>query len=369
MARCAAASDGEPMKRLIHLFLFVVVAIVANDALADDTVLVTLKLAKTAQAPADMSAKLGFPADCTACKVIDDPIYVRQDTREIILAMRVPLSTPLKLTIATDTAAVRRVILETVDVPFERKDGALQLTLPAQIADRPDSGEFQTHLYWPGVELRFEHADPARRSGNYTTGAFPMVQRAAAANLEFGLLEAIRRLGLDHYVDDDNLGRLFLMGFDTNFPHGHADYPPHMHMALWLPNFRGTGSAIPHIYLTEDGLISHSLVGLTRGPLASNIDYKGGDLFTAVDNSGRPVFTLKITPEGWLQFGRFDGQTCGLTPLQRGFDSGTKLTCPSFEPLSLQVEDDLQHSEIRESVNSKIAVVFHYDPDSGLLLH
>ena len=144
--------------------------------------------------------------------------------------------------------------------------------------------------------------------------------------------------------------------------------PAHMHMALWLPNDRGTGSAIPHIYLTVEGLISHSLVGLTRGPLASDVDYRFGDLFTAVDNSGRPVFSLKITPEGWLQFGRFDGPTCDLSPLGRGFDSGAGVACPSFELLSLQVQDDLQRSEIRESVNGKVSAVFHYDPDSGILL-
>lgn len=357
------------MLRLTHrFFLSVLLGAATTAAFADDTVLVTLKLAKTAQAPADMSALLNFPADCSTCKVIDDPIYARQNAREMILAMRVPRSTPLKLTITTDTTSVRRVILETVDLAFKRKDGALQLTLPAQIADRPDSGELQTHLYWPGVELRFEHADPVRRAGEYTTGTFPTVQREAAANLEFGLLEAIRQLGLDHYVDDENLGRLFLMGFDTNFPHGHADFPPHMHLALWLPNYRGTGSAIPHVYLNSDGLIAHSLVGITRGPLASSIDYKSGDIFTAVDNFGHPIFFLKITPEGWLQFGRFDGPTCNLTPIGHGFDSGIKVACPSFTPLSIRVNDDLQHSEILEFVNDEPVATFHYDADSGLLL-
>ncbi len=33
--------------------------------------------------------------------------------------------------------------------------------------------------------LRFEHADPARRAGDYATGLFPTVQRAAANVLEF----------------------------------------------------------------------------------------------------------------------------------------------------------------------------------------
>jgi hypothetical protein len=147
-----------------------------------------------------------------------------------------------------------------MDLQFQQDPKRLSFTLPSQIADRVNPGEFQSHLYWPGVELRLEHADPARRAGDYSTGEFPTVQRQAASNLEFGLLEAIRRLGLDHDVDDQNLGRLFLMGFDTNYPHGHHDSPPHFHLALWLSDYRAYGSLIPHFYLTSEGLIKNSVV-------------------------------------------------------------------------------------------------------------
>lgn len=194
-----------------------------------------------------------------------------------------------------------------------------------------------------------------------------MKQRAAAANLEFGLLEAIRRLGLDHYVDDENLGRLFLMGFDTNYPHGHLDSPPHMHLTLWLPNYHATGSAIPHIYLTDEGLISHSLVGIFHGSIPSQ-DYKPNDKFIAADNLGRPIFTLTITPEGWLNFARFDGATCAIVPTGHGFDTGTKVSCPSFPPVNIAVEDDLTHGAIQVHVDGALAESFLYDSDTGLVL-
>ena len=355
------------MHRLVRLFLFVTLAGTISIASAQDTILVTVKLAKAGQAPANMPMRIDFPANCTSCKTIEDPAFARQNVREAILAMRVPRSTPLDLHIETDAASIRRVILETVDLPFEGAENGLHFILPAQITDRPDSGEFQSHLYWPGVELRFEHADPARRAGDYTSGDFPVKQRAAAANLEFGLLEAIRRLGLDHYVDDENLGRLFLMGFDTNDPHGHLDSPPHMHLTLWLPNYRATGSAIPHIYLTDDGLISHSLVGIFHGSVPSQ-DYKANDKLVATDNLGRPIFALTLTPEGWLSFARFDGPTCNLVPIGHGFDTGVKVSCPHFGPVTLVIEDDIAHSVIHEQIDGKPAASFHYDPDTGLLL-
>jgi hypothetical protein len=347
------------------LSLFLLVSVVH----AEETVLVTIKLVKTANAPADLPRTIHFPANCSDCKTIDDPAYERQNAREIILAMRIPRATFVDLQVDTESKAFERVLLETTDLSFERTSSGIHFTVPSQIADRPNSGEFQTHLYWQGVELRFEHGDPARRAGAYATGEFPAVQREAANNLEFGLLEAIRELGLDHYVDDQNLGRLFLMGFDTNYPHGHLDSPPHFHLALWLGNYRGTGSLIPHLYLTPEGLISHSLVGPYAGAGdLSNLDYKANQKFTAVDMLGRPVFSLILTPEGGLNFARNDGLQCSLRPLEQGFQSGIEVSCPPFPKKIIKVEDDLKAGEIKESVDGKISSVFHYDSANGALL-
>jgi hypothetical protein len=337
-------------------------------AFASDDVLVTIKLAKVAGAPVNLPVTLAFPTDCKSCRQVADPAYYRQNAREVILAMRVPTSTSLQLRVITEAKYFRRVLLETTDLQFTIDATELRFTLPGQIADRVNSGEFQTHLYWQGVELRFEHADPGRRAGDYAGGEFPIVQRQAAANLEFGLLQGIEQLGLGHYVDDQNLGRLFLMGFDTNFPHGHTDFPPHMHLVLWLPNYRATGSMIPHLYLTPDGLISHSLV-MPYGIPAPFQEYRRGEPYAVVDDLGRPMFTLTITQDGWLNLSRFDGATCSLTPAGHGFDSGVKVACPDSPQRELSVEDDLQLGEIRETIDGKITAVFHYDLDNGMLLN
>jgi hypothetical protein len=353
---------------MIRLFSIIFCAfLVAPLARTEDDVLVTLKLVKTANARANVPIKVGFPLTCGTCKVVDDPAYARQNLREVILAVRIPRSTSIRLQLSTDAAAFQRVVLETMDLAFQATQSSLSFTVPSQVADRVNSGEFQTHLYWPGVELRFEHGDPARRAGDYSSGEFPAVQRKAASNLEFGLLEAIRRLGLDHYVDDQNLGRLFLMGFDTNYPHGHLDSPPHIHLTLWLPNYEGTNSEIPHTYLTADGLISHSTVAIYKSPMPFQ-DYKPGMPFVAIDDLGRPIFSLTITSEGWLDIGRFDGKTCNLVPTGHGFDSGIKVSCPDFPTLTLHVDDDMTMGEIREVIDDKAITIFHYDPHTGALL-
>lgn len=336
-------------------------------ARAEDRVLVTLKLVKVNGAPAQVPISLEFPNNCKGCEAIEDSAYARQNTREVILAMRIPAAMPLDLRVKTDGSAFRRVTLETVDLHFAKSSEGLSFTMPAQIADRPNSGEFQTHLYWPGVELRVEHADPARRFGDYAQGEFPTAQHQAALNLEFGMLEAIRRLGLDHYVDDQNLGRLFLMGFDTNYPHGHSDFPPHFHLALWLSSYRAYGSLIPHFYLSKEGLIESSMVTPYPWPLKPS-EYKTGESLTITDTLTRAVYSLKITPEGWLNLHRYDGASCSLRPHGKGFAGGIRVTCANFLSFSVHVEDDLGKSEVHESIDGKVTASFLYDPDTGALL-
>lgn len=336
-------------------------------ARAEDTVLVTLKLVKSVSAP--LPVRVEFRNICSVCATVEDPAYSRQNAREIVLAVRLPKSTSIDLRILTRPDAIRRVLLETTDLAFTRQSTGLDFTVPSQFADRINSGEFQTHLYWPGVELRFEHADPERRAGNYATGDFPLIQRQAAANLEFGLLDAIGKLGIDHYVDSQNLGRLWLMGFDTDYPHGHLDSPPHLHLAMWLLGYHGVGSMMPHLYISPQGLITHSLVGQSGwANQLESMDYTANQPFTPMDRLGRPVFTLTITQEGWLTLSRPDGLSCALQPLASGFQSGVKVGCSGFPIDAIQVEDDLAKAEIRETVNAVPAATFHYDSDTGALL-
>ena len=82
----------------------------------------------------------------------------------------------------------------------------------------------------------------------------------------------------------------------------------------------------------------------------------------------RPVYSMTITPEGWLNFARFDGQQCLLHPIAEGFDSGVIVSCSDFASLSIKVDDDIDAGEIREFIDGKISEVFRYDHDTGALL-
>jgi hypothetical protein len=330
-------------------------------------VLVTLKIAKQPTRTALLPYEITFPQDCVRCEVVKDPIYMAENAREIDFALRVPKSGVVSITVDVDPGAVRRILLEGSDLDFKRQPGGVSFVLPAQTTDRPNSAEFQTHIVYRGLDVRFEHADPARRSGKYANGPFPELQRAAAANLEFAQREAVFMLGLDTYVADEQIGTILLMGFDTNDPHGHTDYPPHMHMHMRWPEIGGT--QIGHYYIDTKGLLIDNKVGV-RGWTGHHIEpFQRGETFTTFDLHARPVYAHTITPEGWLNLGRPGGATCTIRPTAAtlGFDQGAVTSCPGFTPVNLRVTDDLQAGLLKVYRNGTLSEVYPYDTDTGLL--
>lgn len=329
-------------------------------------VLITLALMKQGSAPKSMPYSIVFHNSCTECEGVNDDAYAKQDAREIIVAMRVPRSTQLPLVVKVEPSAIRRILIEGSDLAFTRVADGLSMTLPAQAEDRINSGEFQTHLYWPGIDLRFEHADPERRSGKYADGPWPAVERQAAANLEFAQREAIRMLGLGSYVASQNIGTIDLMGFDTNDPHGHEDWPPHMHMILWWPTVKGTGSLVAHYYISPRGLLTHTIAG-PIGAIGVQAEFPIGSTFTDTDINGDGIYSHTVTQDGWLGLGRAGGSKCLVKPAGSGFQDDAIVECPGFASRRVRVDDDVDKGVLRVWIGDSTET-YRYDADSGRLL-
>ena len=328
-------------------------------------VLVTLKIAKQPTRTESLPYEVTFSKDCARCEVVKDAIYTAQNPREIDFAVRIPKSIAVSVSVSADPGVVRRVLLEGSDLDFKRQPGSVSFLLPAQTTDRPNSAEFQTHIVYRGLDVRFEHADPVRRAGKYADGPFPELQRAAAANLEFAQREAVFMLGLDTYVADEQIGTILLMGFDTNDPHGHTDYPPHMHMHMRWPQIGGT--QIGHYYIDPKGLLIENKVGV-RGWTGHHIEpFQRGETYTTFDLHARPVYAHTITPEGWLNLSRPGGSTCTIRPVTAtaGFEQGAVTTCPGFSAVRLDVTDDLKVGQLKIYRNGNLSEVYPYDTDTG----
>ncbi|GAA0659625.1 hypothetical protein GCM10009102_05080 [Sphingomonas insulae] len=327
----------------------------------DGAVRVVLKFVKR-----DAGAGVRFdPATCATCSPIADANWNADNDRETVIALSIPRMRTLELGFRRGAANVRRVILEGGDVPFRQEGDRLIVAVPPVGSDAITAAEVATHIVEPGMVLRFEHADPARRAGDYAQGRFPAVQRAAANALEFAQREVVRELGLGEWMEHDRLGRIQIMGFDTNAPHNHRDAPPHMHMHLRWPD--NTGTQIGHYYIGGDGLLSYNVVGV-KGLGAPQQRFGRGQSFTTVAPDGQAIYTHRITPEGWLELGRSGAAPCLIRPLgEGGFAAGASVACPGGTPRRIRVADDLAAGVLSVDTNA-VHEVFRYDRDTGALL-
>lgn len=333
---------------------------------------VGVKLLKTDPRQSAPALHVQLPSNCADCSLVGDPAYHGENSREIFFHVRVPSDRAVIKNIRVDVArnAIRAVIVEKNRIPFSAAGGIVTFDLPVALRARSSTVEVQTSLEWPGIVLRIEHAFVDRRAGKYATGEFPAVQRAAALNLEFGLREAIRDLKLDREVDTRGLGKIHLMGFDTNNPLGHEDYPPHIHLILRWPNF--AGSQAPHYYISGEGrLLPDASVTIDGMPHIAATHFGRGVWLPAIDYLGEALYETLITDDGEFTLRRHGAASCTLRPSEagdRGFASGVMVDCSSGAVYRVQASDDTERGEIRVSVNSRPVEVYRYDVDTATLL-
>ena len=339
---------------------------------APSLAVVGIKLIKSTPHQSAPTFLVQLPQDCDTCSLVNDPAYRGENPREIYFHVRVPSKQPIIRNIVVDVGAyaIGAVIVEKNRIPFTRDRGLIRFDLPVAPRARSSTVEVQTSLEWPGIVLRIEHAFPERRAGKYASGEFPEIQRAAALNLEFGLREAIRDLKLDRDVAGRGLGKIHLMGFDTNNPLGHEDYPPHIHLILRWPNF--AGSQAPHYYLSGDGrLLPDVSVTIDGMPHIAVSNFGKGAWVPAIDYLGETLYETLIGDHGEFTLRRPGAASCTLRPSEpgdRGFASGVAITCSSGAVYRVHAVDNTELGEVRVSVNSHAAEIYRYDVDTAALL-
>ncbi|KQR81440.1 hypothetical protein ASG07_13080 [Sphingomonas sp. Leaf343] len=337
--------------------------VIATAAPAEDAVRVVLKFVK--RDGAGGSAIRFDPASCPACRLIDEPLFNADNPRETVIALSVPRRRTIELAFDGRPGMVRQVLLEAGDLAFRNDGSRIVVDLPPLAQDAITAAEVATHIVEPGMVLRFEHADPARRAGAYASGAFPERERRAADVLEFAQRQVVRSLGLGERAAQRGWGAIQIMGFDMNAPHGHVDAPPHVHMHLRWPG--DTGTQIGHYYIDRAGSLSHNLVGV-KGLGTPDRRYERGETFATIAPDGTTAYTHRITERGWLDIADGDGRTCQIRPLSdTGFADGATVTCPDGRQQRITVRDDLEDGVLKVTTDT-IVETFRYAPATGLLL-
>jgi hypothetical protein len=344
----------------------------AVTAQSPPSAIVGVKLMKAGPGRSTGGFQVHLPADCGQCEILSGAIYRGENGREAFFYLRVPADSGFvrKISVETGGVAVRSVIVEKNRIPFSINDGSVMFDVPIVPRTRSSTMEVQTTLEWPGIALRIEHAFEDRRAGKYATGAWPSVQTGSALNLEFGLREALRALKLDREVVEKGLGKIHLMGFDTNNPLGHEDFPPHIHLILRWPRF--AGSQAPHYYLSDRGLLLPDVVVTIDGmPHITSTRVPEGRFLPAVDYTGGILYETLIRQDGGMTIRRPGGDSCELDPLSpgpRGFASGVIVRCSSGGPIRLRASDDTGKGEVLVSIDSREPELYRYDVDTAVLV-
>ena len=173
-------------------------------------------------------------------------------------------------------------------------DGATARFTPT--ARRPPTS-FSTPF--PGfgpVSSSLSHHLEGMQAGPYKDYPFPSNEVKAVANFVFALREGFRRIGFDRKEAFD--GRIWLGGFDSNFPNGHNDFPPHFHL---IPSARD-GTQVHHFYVDpKDGRITSDCyqdMSCVMDVWDRVTTFRPGDTFPAYDGHGHVAFRVKLLSNG-----------------------------------------------------------------------
>ena len=153
-----------------------------------------------------------------------------------------------------------------------------------------------TSLAEGAIHMHVFHNWEIRRAGKYREGAWPADIIQAQLNYLFAAREMCREMG---FADSDKPGfngDIRLYGFESNFPNGHVDHPPHFHIMLGWPGWTGTQAG--HFLLDERGKILENRLLADMGPRQESSVYRAGEVCHMRDPDGKVGFELIIEEGG-----------------------------------------------------------------------
>ncbi len=260
---------------------------------------------------------------------------------------------------------VRRVLTGKDDCPIEPAADGFRFRLGTSRAD--PSKLTQVLPAEPGINFIVFHNDEARRAGPYAQGPWPETAVRAHLNYLFAARQALIRLGLTG-ADRGFNEQFNLYGFETNFPRGHVDHPPHFHIMMNWEKWEDV--QVTHFRLDDSGCITHN----DWQCRAEHRRYEAGETCRLTLPDGSCVLELTITPQRNLELRRPGGGTVELRPDQETGDpsvavevvqAGRRLASAAAED---NVRDGLltvtyiHHDETPPRTDTE---TFHYDPDTA----
>jgi len=147
------------------------------------------------------------------------------------------------------------------------------------------------------VSCSITHHLEGMQAGPYARCPFPTNEIRAVNNFALAARDGLIRLGFDRREAMAH-GSFWVGTFDSHFPNGHADFPPHFHI---IPCCRD-GKQVHHFYVRgEDGRITSDCYQ----DMSTVLDvwdrvttFVPGDAFPVYDGEGRAVMRVKMLSDG-----------------------------------------------------------------------
>ena len=353
-------------------------------------VTITFKVVKKSAGMATTKPAVRLLTGGDKWRVRDEPTWSGENPREIFFTIQSPDSeSPLpRVSVTAPGIEPLRVIAGKQDVGFDRRDDTVEFTvvrdarkamLLAQVLPDPGNG--------PGIHVY--HNWNIRQDGPYRSKPYPEIETQAVLNYLVAAREAMKILGGFGSTDRTAFtGDITLMSFEIACTLGHNDYPPHVHIMLWVPGY--AGSEIPHLYMDakgrivrnsfivigdEDGTASPDILAVIRNKKAREGDYGPGKVCRLVDLDGKPALEITITPEGGFLLGRGDGrEPCLVIGDDKGPANAVLVRRGGDTLIRARVTDDAEVGETKVAVEhlkgSKVlrttSQEMKYDPFTGL---
>jgi len=371
---------------LLSVALGMAAALPAHAADGNLTV-ITFKVVKATAGMCARPPEMKFLSAGDAWRLHDGPSWSGENPREVFFTVeaRDPQAKLPEIAVSAPGVVPQRVIVGKQDVPFTRQGDAVTFTLVRDTRNAmllnqlfPDSaGGLPIHVY---------HNWLIRQDGQYRGKPVPEVEVRAVLNYLVAAREALKLLGsTDPQGNKAFQGDITLMSFEVACARGHNDFPPHVHIMLWVPGY--VGGEIPHFYMDAAGRFTHNQFDILGDPTGKFPEraaviaekrkrsgrYEPGQSCRLYDLERRLALELTITPEGGLLLAR-DAQAYLLTGDAGGPGNAVLVQRGDQAIVRAQVVDDAQQGEMQVTVdylrNGQVErterQTQRYDPFTGL---
>jgi hypothetical protein len=220
------------------------------------------------------------------------------------------------------------------------------------------------------LSVRIEHNDPRRRAGYYAGNPWVAGQAKACLHFIFASRQILRDWGIHREIAAARVGRISLMGFETNNPL-HGDSPPHWHWIHYWPT--EPGSQVPHFYMDAKGRVTSNAI-VILGHEERNLTVKARDPMIFSEPSGRVRMAIDIRPDGGVDIGPKPGEWTYSIVSGEGTDdfTGSVRVLRRGQPwIRVAADDDVERGilavriEPLDGKGDPVVEKYSYDPLTG----